>query len=215
MNQLRASISGSYDSIAQLDAVYLDLQQNIERLNNALKYAQESQHNATVSYSNIESQISSHQELLITARSNTQLAETEWNCALKATSFSSLAHFLECRSSSEQMQQWREQIEQYSSTKLKLEQTIHDIEQELANTSRPNLEEEQLNVTLLESEHVKCRGELDAAQSLFHRLEKVAADIAQLRTKTVNSMTNIKFMAHFTMSRAEKRAVELVYIVLC
>ncbi|CAM3950094.1 SbcC/MukB-like Walker B domain-containing protein [Vibrio aquimaris] len=197
LNQLRASMSGSYDSIVQLDTEYLDLQQNIGRLNDALKYAQESQHNATVSYSNIESQISSHQELLAVARSNTQLAETEWDYALKAASFSSLAHFLECRSSSEQIQQWREQIERYSSTKLKLEQTIHDIEQELANTSRPNLEEEQLNVTLLESEHVKCRGELDAAQSLFHRLEKVASDIAQLRTK--NSQLDDEYKVYGTL----------------
>ncbi|MFY2507020.1 AAA family ATPase [Vibrio pectenicida] len=183
LNNLQSSVKNAYESVSQLDSMRAEIKNTISRLNNELNRAQESKHNAVIHNSNLQSQIDSHSNLLAKALHNSQTAKIEWDTVFQNGAFSSLQHFLECRSTYVQIEEWKNEIVQYERKTLQIEQTISDLKRQLSGAIEPDLEASQHNVNKNESEHLMRRGELELTQSLFHRLEKVSLDITQLRGK--------------------------------
>jgi len=183
LEKLTMAINGEFNTVEQVEVKRVQIQQLISQLKLALETAQGQAQQAVMRQSNLESQMVTHRELLGQAVKQRELNEQAWHSALQATSIASEQEFLASRSTPSELEVWQNEITQYNRTSVQLEQTISDLEQALVGMQQPNLELEHLSVKQQETEYLQTRTALDTAQSILHRLEKVAQDIAQLHEK--------------------------------
>ncbi|MFM2587069.1 AAA family ATPase [Vibrio sp. TBV020] len=197
LDKIRSEIDSEFHTVAEVEAKQTQLQQTVVQIKQALEAAQSHTQQVIIQCSNVESQIVTHNELLTKSFEQRQSAEQEWLTALQKTSLTSEQQFLEYRCTQQQLEQWQQEITQYNHTTVQLEQTISDLSQTLNDVERPNLEEEQQLVQQEEAQYQHKRTELDTVQSLLHRLEKVAQDIAQLHEK--NSKLEAEYKVYGTL----------------
>lgn len=183
LEKLTMAINGEFNTVEQVEVKRVQTQQLISQLKQALETAQGQAQQAAMRQSNLESQMVTHRELLDQAVKQRELNEQTWHSALQATSIASDQEFLASRSTPSELDAWQNEITQYNRTSVQLEQTISDLEQALVGMQQPNVEQEHLSVQQQETEYLQTRTALDTAQSILHRLEKVAQDIAQLHEK--------------------------------
>jgi len=183
LEKLTMAINGEFNTVEQVEVKRVQTQQLISQLKQALETAQGQAQQAAMRQSNLESQMVTHRELLDQAVKQRELNEQTWHSALQATLIASEQEFLASRSTPSELDAWQNEITQYNRTSVQLEQTISDLEQALVGMQQPNLEQEHLSVQQQETEYLQTRTALDTAQSILHRLEKVAQDIAQLHEK--------------------------------
>jgi exonuclease SbcC len=183
LEKLTTAINDEFNTVEQVEVKRAQTQQFMSQLKQALETAQGQAQQAAMRQSNLESQMVTHRELLDQAVKQRELNEQAWRSALQASSIASEQEFLASRSTPSELEVWQNEITQYNRTSVQLEQTISDLEQALVGMPQPNLEQEHLSVKQQETEYLQTRTALDTAQSILHRLEKVAQDIAQLHEK--------------------------------
>ncbi|EJG0693740.1 SMC family ATPase [Vibrio parahaemolyticus] len=181
--KLSASLDDKYTSLEQLENDLTQVHKQIVELNNGLESAQVQLQQAVLAKSNVDSQLTTHQQWLLEANSRLEDAKTEWESALKASAFADEAHFLQSKVSEQQAQTWQQEIDNFKQTQIQLEQTLADLNQALKAVEKPNLE--ALNVSLSTAQHsyLEIRNQLDSARSLFEGLEKVRNEISNLHDK--------------------------------
>ncbi|ELA9369106.1 SMC family ATPase [Vibrio parahaemolyticus] len=181
--KLSASLGDKYTSLEQLENDLTQIHKQIVELNNGLESAQMQLQQAVLAKSNVDSQLTTHQQWLLEANSKLEDAKTEWESALKASAFADEAHFLQSKVSEQQTQTWQQEIDNFKQTQIQLEQTLADLNQALKAVEKPNLE--ALNVSLSTAQHsyLEIRNQLDSARSLFEGLEKVRNEISNLHDK--------------------------------
>lgn len=138
--KLSASLGDKYTSLAQLENDLTQIHKQIVELNNGLESAQVQLQQAVLAKSNVDSQLTTHQQWLLEANSKLEDAKTEWESALKASAFADEAHFLQSKVSEQQTQTWQQEIDNFKQTQIQLEQTLADLNQALKEVEKPNLE---------------------------------------------------------------------------
>ncbi|EKG2654508.1 SMC family ATPase [Vibrio parahaemolyticus] len=181
--KLSASLGDKYTSLAQLENDLTQIHKQIVELNNGLESAQVQLQQAVLAKSNVDSQLTTHQQWLLEANSKLEDAKTEWESALKASAFADEAHFLQSKVSEQQIQTWQQEIDNFKQTQIQLEQTLADLNQALKAVDKPNLEALNVSLSTAQNSYLEIRNQLDSTRSLFEGLEKVRNEISNLHDK--------------------------------
>ncbi|EGR0291687.1 SMC family ATPase [Vibrio parahaemolyticus] len=181
--KLSASLGDKYTSLAQLENDLTQIHKQIVELNNGLESAQVQLQQAVLAKSNVDSQLTTHQQWLLEANSKLEDAKTEWESALKASAFADEAHFLQSKVSEQQTQTWQQEIDNFKQTQIQLEQTLADLNQALKAVDKPNLEALNVSLSTAQNSYLEIRNQLDSTRSLFEGLEKVRNEISNLHDK--------------------------------
>ncbi|PIS68473.1 AAA family ATPase [Vibrio parahaemolyticus] len=181
--KLSASLGDKYTSLAQLENDLTQIHKQIVELNNGLESAQVQLQQAVLAKSNVDSQLTTHQQWLLEANSKLEDAKTEWENALKASAFADEAHFLQSKVSEQQTQTWQQEIDNFKQTQIQLEQTLADLNQALKAVDKPNLEALNVSLSTAQNSYLEIRNQLDSTRSLFEGLEKVRNEISNLHDK--------------------------------
>ncbi|HGS5849110.1 TPA: AAA family ATPase [Vibrio parahaemolyticus] len=181
--KLSASLGDKYTSLAQLENDLTQIHKQIVELNNGLESAHVQLQQAVLAKSNVDSQLTTHQQWLLEANSKLEDAKTEWESALKASAFADEAHFLQSKVSEQQTQTWRQEIDNFKQTQIQLEQTLADLNQALKAVEKPNLEALNVSLSTAQNSYLEIRNQLDSTRSLFEGLEKVRNEISNLHDK--------------------------------
>ncbi|EGQ8807599.1 SMC family ATPase [Vibrio parahaemolyticus] len=181
--KLSASLGDKYTSLEQLENDLTQIHKQIVELNNGLESAQMQLQQAVLAKSNVDSQLTTHQQWLLEANSKLEDAKTEWESALKASALADEAHFLQSRVSEQQTQTWQQEIDNFKQTQIQLEQTLADLNQALKAVDKPNLEALNVSLSTAQNSYLEIRNQLDSTRSLFEGLEKVRNEISNLHDK--------------------------------
>ncbi|EGQ8503163.1 SMC family ATPase [Vibrio parahaemolyticus] len=181
--KLSASLGDKYTSLEQLENDLTQIHKQIVELNNGLESAQVQLQKAVLAKSNVDSQLTTHQQWLLEANSRLEDAKTEWESALKASAFADEAHFLQSKVSEQQTQTWQQEIDNFKQTQIQLEQTLADLNQALKAVDKPNLEALNGSLSTAQHSYLEIRNQLDSTRSLFEGLEKVRNEISNLHDK--------------------------------
>ncbi|EHH2418796.1 AAA family ATPase [Vibrio parahaemolyticus] len=181
--KLSASLGDKYTSLEQLENDLTQIHKQIVELNNGLESAQAQLQQAVLAKSNVDSQLTTHQQWLLEANSRLEDAKTEWESALKASALADEAHFLQSRVSEQQTQTWQQEIDNFKQTQIQLEQTLADLNQALKAVDKPNLEALNVSLSTAQNSYLEIRNQLDSTRSLFEGLEKVRNEISNLHDK--------------------------------
>ncbi|MGR5130722.1 AAA family ATPase [Vibrio alfacsensis] len=181
--KLSASLDAKYSSLEVLEQDITAIQKQIAELNTALESAQNHLQQAVLAKTNIESQLTTHQQWLNEALDRLSTAKTDWEQALQASAFEDEAQFLASKVDEVEMQVWQQEIDAFKQTQIKLEQTLADLSSELKDLALPDLEGFNVKLNSAQQGYVEARNQLDSTRSLFERLEKVRNDIVMLHDK--------------------------------
>ena len=181
--KLSASLDDKYTSLEQLENDLTQIHKQIVELNNGLESAQVQLQQAVLAKSNVDSQLTTHQQWLLEANSKLEDAKTEWESELKASAFADEAHFLQSKVSEQQTQTWQQEIDNFKQTQIQLEQTLADLNQALKAVDKPNLEALNVSLSTAQNSYLEIRNQLDSTRSLFEGLEKVRNEISNLHDK--------------------------------
>ncbi|KGY13944.1 exonuclease SbcC [Vibrio tubiashii] len=183
LDKLTVTIEPQYTSIEVVQHHYQQQQAQISQLKQALEAAQIASKQSKIQLVGLESEIATNNQLLIESQQHCLEAKTEWESNLTASKIRSEQHYLESRVDVKQLESWQVTINDYQQTKIKLEQTIADLSEQLKGMVAPDLDEKQRQLNEIELKYQQVRTELDMVRSLAQRLEKVQQDIAQLHHK--------------------------------
>ncbi|MGR5528386.1 AAA family ATPase [Vibrio alfacsensis] len=181
--KLSASLDAKYSSLEVLEQDIAAIQKQIAALNSALETAQNHLQQAVLTKTNIESQLTTHQQWLNEALERLNTAKADWEQALQASEFEDEAQFLVSKVDEAEMQVWQQEIDAFKQTQIKLEQTLADLSSELKELALPDLEGLNVKLNSVQQGYVEARNQLDSTRSLFERLEKVRNDIVMLHDK--------------------------------
>ncbi|MGR5458279.1 AAA family ATPase [Vibrio alfacsensis] len=181
--KLSASLDAKYSSLEVLEQDIVAIQKQIAALNSALETAQNHLQQAVLTKTNIESQLTTHQQWLNEALERLNTAKADWEQALQASAFEDEAQFLVSKVDEAEMQVWQQEIDAFKQTQIKLEQTLADLSSELKDLALPDLEGLNVKLNSVQQGYVEARNQLDSTRSLFERLEKVRNDIVMLHDK--------------------------------
>ncbi|MGR5207632.1 AAA family ATPase [Vibrio sp. PNB23_22_6] len=181
--KLSASLDAKYSSLEVLEQDIAAIQKQIAALNSALETAQNHLQQAVLTKTNIESQLTTHQQWLNEALERLNTAKADWEQALQASAFEDEAQFLVSKVDEAEMQVWQQEIDAFKQTQIKLEQTLADLSSELKELALPDLEGLNVKLNSVQQGYVEARNQLDSTRSLFERLEKVRNDIVMLHDK--------------------------------
>ncbi|MGR5318978.1 AAA family ATPase [Vibrio sp. DNB22_19_1] len=181
--KLSASLDAKYSSLEVLEQDIVAIQKQIAALNSALETAQNHLQQAVLTKTNIESQLTTHQQWLNEALERLNTAKADWEQALQASAFEDEAQFLVSKVDEAEMQVWQQEIDAFKQTQIKLEQTLADLSSELKDLALPDLEVLNVKLNSAQQGYVEARNQLDSTRSLFERLEKVRNDIVMLHDK--------------------------------
>ncbi|MGR5520149.1 AAA family ATPase [Vibrio sp. PNB22_4_2] len=181
--KLSASLDAKYSSLEVLEQDIAAIQKQIAALNSALETAQNHLQQAVLTKTNIESQLTTHQQWLNEALERLNTAKADWEQALQASAFEDEAQFLVSKVDEAEMQVWQQEIDAFKQTQIKLEQTLADLSSELKDLALPDLEGLNVKLNSVQQGYVEARNQLDSTRSLFERLEKVRNDIVMLHDK--------------------------------
>ncbi|MGR5452944.1 AAA family ATPase [Vibrio alfacsensis] len=181
--KLSASFDAKYSSLEVLEQDIAAIQKQIAALNSALETAQNHLQQAVLTKTNIESQLTTHQQWLNEALERLNTAKADWEQALQASAFEDEAQFLVSKVDEAEMQVWQQEIDAFKQTQIKLEQTLADLSSELKELALPDLEGLNVKLNSVQQGYVEARNQLDSTRSLFERLEKVRNDIVMLHDK--------------------------------
>ncbi|MGR4988201.1 AAA family ATPase [Vibrio rotiferianus] len=181
--KLSASLDAKYSSLEVLEQDIVAIQKQIAELNTAFEAAQNHLQQAVLAKTNIESQLTTHQQWLNEALDRLNTAKVDWELALQASAFEDEAHFLACKVDEAEIQAWQQEIDAFKQSQIKLEQTLADLSSELKDLALPDLEELNVKLNSVQQSYVEARNQLDSTRSLYERLEKVRNDIATLHDK--------------------------------
>ncbi|MGR5421591.1 AAA family ATPase [Vibrio sp. PNB22_4_1] len=181
--KLSASLDAKYSSLEVLEQDIVAIQKQIAALNSALETAQNHLQQAVLTKTNIESQLTTHQQWLNEALERLNTAKADWEQALQASAFEDEAQFLVSKVDEAEMQVWQQEIDAFKQTQIKLEQTLADLSSELKELALPDLEGLNVKLNSVQQGYVEARNQLDSTRSLFERLEKVRNDIVMLHDK--------------------------------
>ncbi|EKO3829448.1 SMC family ATPase [Vibrio harveyi] len=181
--KLSASLDAKYSSLEVLEQDIVAIQKQIMDLNTSLETAQNHLQQAVLAKTNIESQLTTHQQWLNEAVVRLSTAKADWAQALQASAFEDEAQFLASKVDEAEMQIWQQEIDAFKQTQIKLEQTLADLSSTLKDLALPDLENLNVKLNSVQQSYVEARNQLDSTRSLFERLEKVRNDIATLHDK--------------------------------
>ncbi|MGR5235998.1 AAA family ATPase [Vibrio alfacsensis] len=181
--KLSTSLDAKYSSLEVLEQDIAAIQKQMAELNTALESAQNHLQQAVLAKTNIESQLTTHQQWLKEALARLNTAEADWEQALQASAFADEAQFLTSKVDEPALQAWQQEIDAFKQTQIKLEQTLADLSSVLKDLSLPDLEALNVKLNSIQQGYVEARNQLDSTRSLFERLEKVRNDIATLHEK--------------------------------
>lgn len=181
--KLSASLDAKYSSLEVLEQDIVAIQKQIMDLNTSFETAQNHLQQAVLAKTNIESQLTTHQQWLNEAVVRLSTAKADWAQALQASAFEDEAQFLASKVDEAEMQVWQQEIDVFKQTQIKLEQTLADLSSELKDLALPDLEGLNVKLNSIQQSYVEARNQLDSTRSLFERLEKVRNDIATLHDK--------------------------------
>ncbi|BBM66608.1 nuclease SbcCD subunit C [Vibrio alfacsensis] len=184
--QLTKLVSTFDEKYASLEVLEQDIatdKAQIIELNRGLEDAQNQLQQAILAKANIESQLTTHQQWLKEATEQLDAAKTDWETALKTSPFADEAQFLQNKADEQVLLTWQQEIDAFIQSKIKLEQTLSDLEQALKDAEKPDMEALNANLTTISGAYLVARNQLDNHRSLFERLEKVRKDITSLHEK--------------------------------
>lgn len=197
LNKVIAGIEPTYSSIAAVDQHILANQSSINQIKQELENAQSALQQVTLRLTNLQSQSQTNIELRNQAQQQQKSLEQEWKFALQGSGFESEQSFLSSRAEESQIAEWNGEVNDFSNTSVKLQQTIADLEQQLSSFDKPNLEQKQAELDEAEQKYQQVRTALDTARSVCQRIEKVQQDIALLHDK--NSKLEAEYKVYGTL----------------
>lgn len=185
IDKLAQSIDSNYANVEAVNVALLAVKQQIEMLNTQLASAAQQQQALSVQYSALESKLKTVQESQQQSQQTNQDTEQFWLQALAATDFADEQSYLTARASDEQLKHWQLQVNEYTQTRIKLEQTVSDLKQALAESERPDLEIGEQRLQTSQKAYVEVRNQLDSVRSAYERINKVTEDIAKLHQQNI------------------------------
>lgn len=180
LDKLSASIDAKYPNVESVNLALLDVKQRIETYTKQLESAKQQHQTLSINHSALESKLKTFQESKQAAQADLGRAEQAWTDALATTSFSDEQHYLSSCASEAQVEQWQREVNDYHQTRIKLEQTLVDLKQTLAEQTCPELSLFEQAVQDAQQAYLVARNSLDSTRSTYERLNKVAQDIAKL-----------------------------------
>ncbi|KJY84010.1 exonuclease SbcC [Vibrio galatheae] len=183
LEKLTQTIDEQFTSVAVVEQQAKLYQTQVSQLKQALEKAEQASKTAKMRVVGLESEINTNGQWLSEANQNSAHAEQEWLHQLESSLLETERQYLESRVDSSQIEQWQSEINLYHQTQIKLEQTISDLNQQLQQADKPDLDTKQSDLQKVELSYQQARTALDSARSLSQRIEKVQQDIAVLHDK--------------------------------
>ncbi|MCG9782969.1 SMC family ATPase [Vibrio brasiliensis] len=190
-------IDPKYTSVDIVEQQYQVNQQTITQLKQALEAAQAASQQVNMRLVELQSQSETNKQLKVDASQQQELTLKTWQTELLSSGFESEQSFVASRADEQQVKQWQASISEYEQTKVKLQQTISDLKQQLADTDKPDLALKQTLLSEVEGRYQQLRASLDGIRSVFQRIEKVQQDIAILHDK--NSQLEAEYKVFGTL----------------
>ncbi|OAJ92646.1 AAA family ATPase [Vibrio bivalvicida] len=181
--KVSSGIDPQYSSADIVERQYLVQKANITQLNQTLEKAQQSAKQAKLALVAIETERSSTTQLLEDGKVKSQQASKEWQSQLELSALDSQQQFLQARIEPQLYDQWQAQINEYVQTATQLEQSVKDLNEQLNDIEKPDLDKKQTELDAAEIKYRERRSLLDTVLSVTERLEKVQNDINTLHEK--------------------------------
>jgi exonuclease SbcC len=183
LSKLLSSVDPKYSSVDVLEHEITQVKEQIKRLNESLESAQNQLQQAMLSKSNIESQLATNKQWLTESDQKLKEAQLNWQKALDESRFDDEASYVQSKATDQEVQTWQKEIDDFKQTKIKLEQTLSDLNQALKDLEKPDIEAVSASLNTQQTLYVEARNQLDSVRSIFERIEKVRSDITSLHEK--------------------------------
>ncbi|MDV6250079.1 SMC family ATPase [Vibrio sp. EA2] len=183
LSKLQENLDPKYSSVEVLAEDITQTKAQIKHLNESLEGAQTQLQQATLAKSDIESQLTTNKQWLAESEQKLNEAQTNWQKALNESRFEDESSYLQSKLTEQELKAWQKEIDEFNQAQIKLEQTLHDLNQALKDQAKPDLEEINARLNAQQQHYVDSRNKLDSVRSTFERIEKVRNDIAALHDK--------------------------------
>ncbi|MBR9786327.1 MAG: SMC family ATPase [Vibrionaceae bacterium] len=183
LNKLLANLDPKYSSVEAVKHEITQIKEQIKHLNDSLESAQMQLQQAMLAKSDIESQLTTNKQWLAESELKLNDAQTNWQKALDESRFDDEASYLQHKATEQELEAWQKEIDEFKQFQIKLEQTLHDLNQVLKDLKKPDLEAINARLNTQQQLYVDSRNKLDSVRSIFERIEKVRRDIAALHEK--------------------------------
>ncbi|AXR07404.1 AAA family ATPase [Salinimonas sediminis] len=180
---LSKKIASEYQDDAAVDAQIAQVKAQISEMNQAVQHAMDNEQQAVRALSQYQGELASSQQYLTQATAQAKQAEETWQQTLDASRFATQQAFTEALAHEPHIDQWQQHIADYQQTRLKLAQTVQDLEAALQQQSPPDISAISAQLATTEQQHAQLRDTLDNTHALYQRLHKAATDISALHTK--------------------------------
>lgn len=168
------------ESVRQVQS---EIKKRIELLNQNLEEANKNQQQINVQLSALQGQREQMTVQLEQAKQQKEQSEQQWRQALALAEFASEESYLKAHASDDEMANWQSEVDAFTQQKIKLEQTIADLNNELFGQQIPDISVIQAEREKLEGDYASIRASLDVIRSKYERYEKVTLDIEKLHTQ--------------------------------
>nr|WP_321460928.1 SMC family ATPase [uncultured Vibrio sp.] len=183
LSKLLENLDPKYSTVEVLAQEITQTKAQIKHLDESLEAAQTQFQQATLAKSDIESQLTTNKQWLAESKQKLNEAQTNWQKALNESRFEDEASYLQSKLTEQELQAWQKEIDEFKQAQIKLEQTLHDLNQVLKDQEKPDLEAINARLNTQQQHYVESRNKLDSVRSTFERIEKVRNDIATLHDK--------------------------------
>ncbi|MGF1741824.1 SMC family ATPase [Vibrio profundum] len=179
------TIDAKFASVDVVEREITKLKEVANKLSRDLDAAKAKTHQADVSLSKADAELKAYQQQYTDeSHQQTQLHQV-WQGALSKTEFTSEVDYLESKSSEQDIQQRQQVIEDYQHIKVKLSQTVEDLQTKLNGVVAPDTINLMSLLEQAQQAYDKIRTEFNEIQANYKNLDEVRTQIEQLHQENI------------------------------
>lgn len=179
------TIDAKFTSVDAVEREITKLKEAANKLGRDLDTAKAKAHQADVSVSKTEAELKAYQQQYNDESQKLTRLHQVWQGALVKTEFTSEEDYLESKSSEQDIQQRQQAIEDYQHTKVKLSQTVADLNAKLDGVAAPDITHLLNLLEQTQQAYAKIRTEFNEVQANYKNLDEVRIQIEQLHQENI------------------------------
>ena len=185
LDTLGKTIDVKFASVDDVEREMTKLKEAANKLGRDLDAAKTKAHQADVSVSKAGAELKAYQQQYNDeSQKHTQLHQV-WQGELAKTEFTSEDEYLESKSSEQDIQQRQQAIEDYQHTKVKLSQTVEDLNAKLDGVAPPEIANLMSLLEQAQQTYDKVRTEFNEVQANYKNLDEVRTQIEQFHQENI------------------------------